>query len=173
MANAANIFNVSGIFFTGTNGDFTSQGGALRINSGVQITFNSGVVTSGFRLTTGTIQAGYVLQAQDSFGNAAWVPTISGVNSFRSITGSTTLTALDSMVYVNSSGSGNLPVITCMSASQIPGRVFTIKKTDISANLVLISGSGAQTIDGYLAFPLVLPNQFIRFQSDGSNYLTI
>lgn len=166
MANSVNIFDISYLVFTGNNGDFTSQNGNLKINPNVPISgiTTTGIVTSGFRMPSGaTAGANFV---SDAFGNGSWKMT-SGISAFKTVTGSYSVTASDSNIYINASGSGNLPVITLMPTTTIMGKIFTIKKIDTTANVIVVSGSGIQTIDGSLSFPLIFPNQSVRVQADG------
>ena len=59
----------------------------------------------------------------------------------------------------------NLP-----SASTCTNRIYIVKKIDASSNAVTIDGSGSQTIDGQLTRVLTERYEYVKIQSDGSNW---
>ena len=87
------------------------------------------------------------------------------------VTTSYTLTARDFTVL----GDANRGVvrITLPSARRRAGRLYTIKKTDRSANPVVVEASAGQTIDGDMTKLLTAPNQFARVQADGENWFVV
>lgn len=124
---AANNFDISSRFWSGSNGDIRTVNGNLIVGSGVK--------------------------------------------SFRTVTGSYSVTPVDNVIYVNQTGSG--VVITLMPCSQISGREFTIKKIDTSNVGIQVSGSGVQTIDGTGFYTLTIPYQSITVHSEGTQYFII
>jgi len=73
----------------------------------------------------------------------------------------------DSTVLVDASSGGvtvNLP-----STSGITGRIYTIKKTDSSGNVVTVDGN-ASTVDGIYESNLESQYKYITVQTDGSNW---
>ncbi|MFC2114455.1 beta strand repeat-containing protein [Bacteroidota bacterium] len=79
-----------------------------------------------------------------------------------------TLTATHNVVIVNSSSNVlvNLP-----TASTCKGRVYTVKS--INSGIVQIDPNGSEKIDGANARFLTIPWDFVRFVSDGGNWLII
>lgn len=53
------------------------------------------------------------------------------------------------------------------------GRVFTVKKIDVTVNTVTISPFAAETIDGMASASTSSPNESIRFLSDGTDWWVI
>lgn len=86
-----------------------------------------------------------------------------------SVSSAYTLTAADATVAANAVGGGF--AITLPSATGIAGRLYTVKKTDASANVVTIQSSLSQTIDGAVNYALVSQWEYITVQSDGVNWL--
>ncbi len=77
----------------------------------------------------------------------------------------------DYTILVNSS-SGAV-TISLPSASGITGRLYVIKKTDSSGNLVTLDGNASETVDGYSTYSINTQNQSLTIQSDGSNWQII
>jgi len=80
------------------------------------------------------------------------------------------LTENESTVLINTTAGDmnvNLP-----SATDIKGRIYTIKKTTTANNAIITPITG-QNIDGSATFRLRLINDFINIQSDGSNWTII
>lgn len=79
-----------------------------------------------------------------------------------------TITATDSIINCNSTSAAF--AVTLPTAVGCPGRVYTIKKTDASANAVTVDTTSSQTIDG--ASTKVLSNQYdtITVYSDNANW---
>jgi len=86
-------------------------------------------------------------------------------------TGDYGLSTLDRTIVVDAS-SGPC-VMTLPSALSVPGKQFTVKKTDASFNAVTVQPSLSQTIDGALNYGLVSQWKYITVQSDGVNWLII
>lgn len=82
-----------------------------------------------------------------------------------------TLGVNDHTLLANASVAGftvNLP-----EASSIAGRIYTIKKTDPTANAVTIDGNASQTIDGATTASIITQYQAITVQAFNSNWLII
>lgn len=82
-----------------------------------------------------------------------------------------TLTDLDYLVKVDTT-SANF-TLTLPTASGRTGKIFVIKKTDNSVNVVTIDGNASETIDGGLNYKMVVQNDTIVIQSDGTNWQII
>jgi hypothetical protein len=59
--------------------------------------------------------------------------------------------------------------VTLPSASGIPGRVYTVKKVDVTAHAVTVSAAAGETIDGVLTYVLSAQWQFVTVVSDGTS----
>jgi len=88
-----------------------------------------------------------------------------------SVSGDTILDITHSTVLVDASGGA--VTITLPTASGITGRIYTIKKTDSSANTVTVDGDGAETIDGAATHILRRQYNRVTVQSDSSNWMII
>ncbi len=77
-----------------------------------------------------------------------------------------TLDTLDRTALVNATG--GVRVVNLPTAASARYHVYTIKKTDVSANTVTVDASGAETIDGATTQVLDTQFAFITIQSDGS-----
>ena len=64
----------------------------------------------------------------------------------RLVTASTTITDADDTLLVATAGGA--VTVTLPQAGTVLGRRFTVKKTDASANNVILDGNGTETIDG-------------------------
>lgn len=82
-----------------------------------------------------------------------------------------TLTATDFTVLGNAAGGAfTLTLPTAVGAS---GQIYTLKKTDSSANAVSIATTSAQTIDGQSSYSLAYQYQGVIVQSNNSNWVII
>jgi hypothetical protein len=79
-----------------------------------------------------------------------------------------TLTASDRTVLVDASGAAR--TMTLPAAASHLGRVYSIKKTDSSANTVTVDGNASETIDGALTKVLTAQYEVVTIQSDGANW---
>ena len=89
----------------------------------------------------------------------------------RTITASASLNSSDYTV-LGDATSGDI-TITLPAATTCTGRTYNIKKKDASANLVIIDGNGAETIDGGLTTSITTQYESITIQCDGSNWWII
>lgn len=76
-----------------------------------------------------------------------------------------------SVVLVDASGGAR--TITLPLASSCPGRTYTVKKVDSSANTVTVQRSGTDTIDGAASYTLVAQYNFVTLVNNSSNWWVI
>ena len=82
-----------------------------------------------------------------------------------------TMVDVDSLILVDATV-GNRTV-TLLTAAGRKGRRVIVKKTDSSANLVIIDPAGAETIDGSSTISLTQLNAARGMMSDGTNWRLI
>jgi len=82
-----------------------------------------------------------------------------------------TLDATHFTVLVDATGAAR--IVTLPTAASVPGRVYVVKKTDVSANTVTIDPAGAELIDGAASKVLGTQWQSIAFQSNGTSWYII
>lgn len=84
------------------------------------------------------------------------------------VTGNTTLSDAHTTVLVNAvAGAITITLPTAVGAR---GRVYTIKKIDVSINDVTVDGNGSQTIDGSTTFVLNEQYESVTIESDNANW---
>jgi hypothetical protein len=95
-----------------------------------------------------------------------------GRNRLASQTTSSNLTpaATTALALINCSGGNRTVTLTNITHS--PGRVFTAKKTDAGANLLVVT-PGSGTIDGGANFSSAAPFATVTVVSDGTNWFSI
>ena len=145
--------------YDGTYGSvhlFASQGG---------ITLNGGAV--GTRVVGGNFGIGITGTPTSTLhvsGSIAFVPTTL-------LTGAYAVVGTDSILLSNAI-SGSID-ITLPSAASFVGRQLTIKKIDASLNLVNVSGSSGQLIDGQIVQSIATQYTSMTIVSDGSAWFII
>ena len=82
----------------------------------------------------------------------------------------TALTTDDIVLYDATSGAGTVTLYTAVGNS---GRMVGIKKTDSSANAVVIDGNASETIDGATTKEIQFQNSSMTILSDNSNWRII
>lgn len=87
------------------------------------------------------------------------------------VSANTTLDVTHFTVLVDASGGAK--TITLPAASGALRRIYNIKKTDSSANVVTIDGNASETIDGALTVLLNTQYDVVRIQCDSSNWYII
>jgi hypothetical protein len=63
--------------------------------------------------------------------------------------------------------------VTLPLASTLTGRQFNIKKIDATTNVVTVTPTAPNTVDGSATAPITIPNISITVQSDGSNWYVL
>ncbi len=116
---------------------------------GSNVFFNSGFVGAGTTNPSSTLQTG------GSFGVAT-----------KTVTSAYTLTSSDQTLFVNASAGA----FTVTLPAVVAGRMYTIKKIDISANTVTIATPSGVTIDSASSALLKSPSAYVNISSDGTNY---
>jgi hypothetical protein len=89
----------------------------------------------------------------------------------RTVTGNATLTTADRVVYVDA-GIG-VVTITLPPVASTKDMIYTIKKIDVSVNVVTIDGDGAETIDDALTKLLSVQFASLTIQSDGTEWFIL
>ena len=129
-------------------------------NSGSAITLTSGTHTV---FATYPASKAVFLDADNNL-NPISVP-------YATITGDTTVTTANVVVFANAT-SGQID-ITLYAATSNGGKTLTIKKIDSSANSVVITRAGSETIDGGTSFTLIHLGEAVTLISDNSNWFII
>lgn len=75
-------------------------------------------------------------------------------------------------VYFVSASLGDT-LMTLHNASDVAGRQYTFKKTDATANQVVVSGTGSDTIDGQSTYTLTNQYEVINVVSNGSEWYIV
>lgn len=95
-------------------------------------------------------------------------PSIGVFKSDRTVTATTTLTVSDDLLLADATSGAitvNLPAV-----ASLPGREFTVKKIDSSANAVTLDGNASETIDGSTTAALASQYDSVRISNDGSEW---
>jgi len=145
---------------TDASPDTLSRSTILASSTGSAISLSSGTHT-----VFGTYPAGKAvfLDSNDNL-NPISIP-------YATITGDTTVTTANVVVFANAA-SGQID-ITLYAATSNGGKALTVKKTDSSANSVVITRVGSETIDGATAITLIHQNESVTLISDNSNWFII
>lgn len=99
-----------------------------------------------------------------------YVDTAAGNHTVSSQSGNYAITTTDEIILANASGGGiALTLPTAVGNS----RVYTIKKTDASANTVTITTTGGQTIDGGASAVLQVQYESVSLVSNNANWFVI
>lgn len=86
-------------------------------------------------------------------------------------TGAYTATDADAVILCDASGAGF--TVTLPPAADRTGKVFEVKKIDVSANSVTVDGSGAETIDDGTTAVLTMQYEAITIVSDGAAWFIL
>lgn len=145
------------------------------VNSGNWMTAN-GSCPAGQQLTY--LSASDTLSCQAYSLTSDQITTALGYNpgvktkSVRSVSSSTTASvATDDIIAANAT-SGNL-IVTLPTAASSNGKLFTVKKTDTSSNLVVLSPASSELIDGSTSKSLYVEGDLINVISNGSSWLDV
>lgn len=95
---------------------------------------------------------------------------VDGGLSLNVVSKTTTYTATvnDYVILCNANGGGF--TVTLPQASGSTGQMLLVKKTDSSANTVIVDGNGSETIDGNLTHSLSVQYGFLSIICDGSTW---
>lgn len=97
----------------------------------------------------------------------------SGIIQSFSVVSSTPVSAAVAIGYLVNATSGNIQVNLPTAASAGVGSVIFVKKTDSTANTVTVKPSGSEKIDDGTSFLLSLQNEFVKIESDGTQWWVI
>ena len=120
----------------------------------------SGVATNALFIETNTGRI-------SKYNGTSWDLLINN-NSSVSKTSAYTLTAFDSVILA--SASGGAFTLTLPAASGVSGKIYEIKKTDSTENIVTVDANSSETIDGLLTWELRSSLAFLKIISDGTNW---
>lgn len=116
--------------------------------------------------------AGDITAYADAYANGAsyLVSAVGGSSNLNvaSKTGNYTATDTDDVILCDASGGGF--TISLPTAAGRSGKVFYVKKTDTSSNLVTIDPNGAQTLDGLTTRTIAIQYSVVVAVSDGTNW---
>lgn len=94
------------------------------------------------------------------------------LSAVRTITTSAAILAANSTVLGNAilgAITGTLP-----TAVGVTGKIYILKKVDVSANAFNIASTGGQTFDGQASpYSLTIANETLAVQSDGANWIIL
>lgn len=116
--------------------------------------------------------AGTIL-TNDGYGALSWAEGAAQATSAPISTKSSnyTLTTADGTILVNAASGGI--TIALPAAASAAESIFTIKKKDVTFNIVTVAAAGAELIDGAPTYPLSTQYEAIKIQSDGSAWWVI
>jgi hypothetical protein len=137
-----------------------SSGNLARINN-IPYTFPSAQGAAGTILTN------------DGYGALSWAEGAAQATSAPISTKSSnyTLTTADGTILVDAISGGI--TITLPAAASAAETIFTIKKKDVTSNIVTVDANGAELIDGSTTYTLSTQYEAIKIQSDGSAWWII
>lgn len=84
-----------------------------------------------------------------------------------------TADATDYTIFCNATSGAITINLPSAATSGVSGRVYVIKKTDNSANAVIVDGNAAETIDGAATYSLSTQYKYVTIQSNGANWFVI
>jgi hypothetical protein len=124
-----------------------------------------------------TLQSGQVSLA----GNNTWTGTQTYSNNvqmnasvgYKYTATSDALTLDGTHHMVNVDATAGAVTITLPTAVGITGRVYIVRKSDSSANAVIVDGDGAETINGATTYSLTSQYQSVTIMSNGAGWMTI
>lgn len=137
-----------------------SNGNILKINN----------VATSWPATQGSSNS---VLTNDGSGNLSWASASSQNNTapIATKTANYTMTSSDGTVLADAS-SGAI-TITLPAAASSAERIFTIKKKDVTANIVTVDANASELIDGFTTYLLSTQYEAIKIQSDGTAWWII
>ena len=171
------LTNVSLTSLNGVTAGGDGQRLVLTNRTGATITINNETgATAANRILTGTggavtISNNASIELIYNTSNSRWMAVGSAGGNARvsTVSSNTVLTVINDIVLASASGGS----ITVTLATPTSGKIFTIKKTDSTSNLVTILPSASETIDGTSAKALTGQYDAIQLVSDGTNWFII
>jgi len=146
------------------------------INIGLHAEAVSGSTNYALQLEDGTQGVGLFLKCITSDGHANWGSLAMADLTDRYERDHATTTAalyFPSTEYtIFADTSSNAVTVSLPAAASNDKRVFVIKKTD-AANKVVVDGSGSETIDGALTYEMFGIYDWVKVQSNGTNWFII
>lgn len=127
-----------------------------------------GVLVCTFGAEGASSDRNWQLPDRDGAGGGI-IPLEARHRSVVSKTSAYTLTEANDICLVDATGGA--VTITLPTAAGKPGRTYTVKKIDASANAVTVDGDGSETIDGAANVSLAAQWDSVRLFSDGTNWL--
>jgi hypothetical protein len=102
---------------------------------------------------------------------AAALSLVDGANSFatpRNVTAAYLAVLADG--FIRADATAGAFSVTLPPAAQVPGKRYTIKKVDATANAVTVDANGAELIDGALTKVLAAAYASVTIQSNGVSW---
>ena len=156
-------------------GGATVDGADIILGANGDATFNEQAASVDFRIEGDTdTELFFVDGSADKIGISTTTPNstleVAGSMSLpiTSKTANYTATATDHTIICDATS--GVFTITLPAASGIAGRIYVLKKTDSSSNIVTIDANASETIDGALTQLLNVQYKSLAIQSDGSNW---
>jgi hypothetical protein len=94
------------------------------------------------------------------------------VSSVTTTTHNETATSGEKIILIDAATAGGTVTVNLPTAVGNKAKIH-IKKTDAGANTIIIDGSGGETIDGSVTFPIYFQNQSLTLVSNGTNWFII
>ena len=148
----------------------TSGLGTMATQNANNVSITGGNIT-GVALTLDSLNSTPIGNVTPSTAVFTTMSTSGMLAAIATKTANYTLTTTDFTILGNAAGGAiTLTLPTAVGAS---GQIYTLKKTDSSANVVTIATTSAQTIDGLSTYSLSYQYQGIQVQSNNSNWVII
>ncbi len=99
--------------------------------------------------------------------------TVNGSFATAYVAKTTAYTATISDYTINNDATSAAYQVTLPTAVGITGRIYTLRKSDVSANAVTVGTTSSQTINGSTTYSLATQYKYVQVQSDGANWMVI
>jgi hypothetical protein len=142
----------------------------------------SGTKYGGNFTVSGTATTNYGVYATASGGTTNYGLYVNaGISSFQGSTNQKyvaktanyTADATDYTILVDATSGAVTITLPAAAGTAVAGRIYIIKKTDVSGNAVTVDANGSETIDGATTYPLASQWKYVTIQSDGVNWFVI
>lgn len=155
-------------------------------NSTGAVSISSGVLSSASTLSTTLGGTGQNFSASGglvhvsagvmSASSVALASDVTGTLAFNSVAGQSVLAktttypilAVDNVITYTTAGGAY--TTTLPTAVGVPGKIYTLKKTDVSTNCLTVATTSSQTIDGIQPRLMCTLNESLKVISDGANW---